>query len=477
MKRNLRHVFYELKVHLEYSSIFIYLGFICIFPLILLSFFNNPASDDFDLSYESQVEHLWDLQIRRYIEWSGRYFANGVISILDPLVYNNYFGFKLIPIFLIAFFILGVYFFFKNLNLSLTFTQISALVGTFIVVYICKMPSIAEGIYWIPGSITNFLPVILVFFFYGLLFKFFFTGKGINIFFAFLVLIATMGCNEITVINILFINSILFIVYFFYNKKINGILTSILIVTIFLGLIEIMAPGNTARANQINSNHQFLHSLLKTLQFAISYTMKWLPFLILIVFYWFDEMIEIIKSNIPYQYLMSPAYAFMLLWITINIDIFACFWSTNSAPPGRTVNTIYFFFILNFIYFIICLIYHFCIKKRINFISLKNQKLTLGILIGLFLFSDNNVTLSYLDLISGKAYKYNKELNKRFEMIIKNPNSECILPALENKPQTIYSEEVMGLTSDKNNWKNLEIARYYRKKSIIINPTNPLLTE
>ena len=90
------------KINSHYFLIL--LSVITIFPLIILSFFNNPASDDFDYSYESQVEPFWSLQIRRYFDWSGRYFSNGLIS-LDPLVYNNYFLFRLIPIVLIFAFI------------------------------------------------------------------------------------------------------------------------------------------------------------------------------------------------------------------------------------------------------------------------------------------------------------------------------------------------------------------------------------
>ena len=89
---------------------FILLSVITIFPLIILSFFNNPASDDFDYSYESQVEPFWSLQIRRYFDWSGRYFSNGLIS-LDPLVYNNYLLFRLIPIVLIFAFIFSIHIF------------------------------------------------------------------------------------------------------------------------------------------------------------------------------------------------------------------------------------------------------------------------------------------------------------------------------------------------------------------------------
>ena len=91
------------------------------------------------------------------------------------------------------------------------------------------------------------------------------------------------------------------------------------------------------------------------------------------------------------------------------------------------------------------------------------------------MFSTNNSTLAYYELISGKAYKYDKEMTARFELIENSKEEEIVLPALINKPQTVFSSE-MGLTNDTNNWKNTAISRYFRKKSILVQP-EALFTE
>ena len=95
------------------------MGFLSVLPLIFISFFNNPGSDDFDLSYESQIEPFWSLQIRRYFEWSGRYFSNGLLSV-DPLTYNDYFSFKIVPIFLLLLLVYSIYIFISCLQLNIT---------------------------------------------------------------------------------------------------------------------------------------------------------------------------------------------------------------------------------------------------------------------------------------------------------------------------------------------------------------------
>ena len=77
---------------LSSKKLFIVLLIVILFPLIILSLFNNPGSDDFDFSYKTKLMSFCDVQIWRYNNEGGRYFANGIIS-LNPLVFNNYFQF------------------------------------------------------------------------------------------------------------------------------------------------------------------------------------------------------------------------------------------------------------------------------------------------------------------------------------------------------------------------------------------------
>jgi hypothetical protein len=107
----------------------------------------------------------------------------------------------------------------------------------------------------------------------------------------------------------------------------------------------------------------------------------------------------------------------------------------------------------------------------------KTTKVGLGIILIGFVFSNTPISQAYFDFFSGKAYRYNNEMENRFELIRKSEKKECELPALINLPFTIYSRDVIGLTNDKNNWKNIEIARYFRKKSIVIQPNDSIVTE
>ena len=77
-----------------------------------------------------------------------------------------------------------------------------------------------------------------------------------------------------------------------------------------------------------------------------------------------------------------------------------------------------------------------------------------------------------------KAYRYNQEMTKRYEIIENSTEKELVLPALSPraKPQTLYAEPIMGLTNSKYNWKNMELKDYYHKEIIIV-PTDSIFTE
>ena len=108
----------------------IVLGVFSVIPFIIISFFNNPAADDFAFPVEIHNHGFIGSQIWWYNNWLGRYFSSFLMSI-NPLVFNNFFLFKLIPIFLIAslFFSL-LYFFYKSSTVNENIIAIELLISS-----------------------------------------------------------------------------------------------------------------------------------------------------------------------------------------------------------------------------------------------------------------------------------------------------------------------------------------------------------
>ncbi len=455
-------------------KIFIYLTIIALFPLILLSFFNNPASDDFDYGFDSQNEAYFPLQIRRYFQWSGRYFSNGLIS-FTPLTYSNLFFYKIVPIFLFLLFLFALYFFISNIPIKLSNTQKLSYTGLCFVLYLIQLPDVCEGFYWIPASLTNQLPTSLTLLLFGFLMKYKKTRNPFHLVLSILILIATIGCNEITVVILGFILfSLAFYIYTF-QKKINYLVLLILGVYIIFSFLEIFAPGNAVRASNIKIKHQFVWSFFKSVQLTISYILKWLPIILVCCLFFVKDICNNFKAK--NHFAMHPIISLSITVTIVFLGFFPGVWSLNGQLPDRSINTIYFFFIFSFLYFFYTVIIF--LKDKLNFEILfsKRVKILFGILILSHFLSNNTITTAFLDLFSGKAYAYNNELKSRLHLLQNCKTQDCVVPALIHFPTTIYNKVDFGLTDDKNNWKNLEISRYYRKNSIIIDPIDSLHTE
>lgn len=338
------------------------------------------------------------------------------------------------------------------------------------------MPDVYQGFYWIPGLLTYQLSEILVLFFIIFLFKYAQNKKNIYFLISSFFLILAFGSNEITAVSMLLILAFIFLYNYFVIGKFNKSLFLILILAICFISIAVLAPGNGVRAEQIKVKHQLFYSLFRSLQLSVSLIFKWMPIITICCLFFLKKIMQIIDERINRQYVIHPFFSFCILFMLVYTSVFACFWSTNNLPPNRTLNTIYFFFIITFIYFIFSLTYHYIVLKKLDFGYSKSVKTGIGLIIVLCLFSNNNITLAYYELVSGKAYEYNIEMSTRYELIENSKNVELVLSPLINKPQTLYSSE-MGITNDRNNWKNIAISRYFRKKSILVQPIDLIFIE
>jgi hypothetical protein len=461
---------------LQSNSLFIFLGFLTVLPLVLLSFFNNPGSDDFDYSFESQTEPFFALQIRRYFDWSGRYFSNGLIS-LDPLTYNNYYGFKVIPIFLLALFAFALYYFVTSLKITSTLKEKFSFVGLFAFLYIAQMPDICEGFYWIPGSLTNQLPISLALLFFGSFIRYYQNKNKFFIFLSIVLLAAILGCNEISVVLFLIIMSFLVLYNLFILRKPSTVLLLLFVATIVFSSIELLAPGNSARATHIAIKHQFVFSVFKSLQLTFGFIFNWLPLVLLSVFFFLEKIIKGLETNKNQNLLIHPVLSFGMLFIMVFFGIFPAMWSLNGPPPDRALNTIYFFYLFMVFYTVVSFLKFQLQKKPTVFNNISGLRIWFGILIFINFLSNESIVTAYRDLFSGKAYKYDAEMKNRFKMINACKEKVCIVPPLLNKPKTIFNEVDFSLTTDKNNWKNIEVSRYFRKEVIISKPKDTIYSE
>ena len=461
-----KNKFIQRKLALLFKSdnFTIIIGSLSILPFIVISFFNNPTADDFCYNCQSRDLGFWNAQLAWYNGWSGRYFSSAILSI-KPLVSDSFLIYKLIPIILLISLFTSIYYLSSLLFVDLKKRDFFILSFFIMTLYLIQMPSISQGFYWLAGSITYQLSNILAVLLFCFLIKLIETNEKkyliISIFFAFLVI----GSNEASMLLISFLIGVIFIIKSIQQKKINYSILILLIFTIIFSLIVIKSPGNSIRASSYPNKNQIFYAIYKSILAVKSYLGIWLPFIIVFTFIFFDYLNEKIEIKTSKIFNVNPIIVFFVVFSIPFIGFFTGYWSVGRTPPFRTINVIYFYFLIGIIYLTFVLFFKLKQNDK-NFITYsKWVKYSLFIIIFIQLGQENNIRTAYSDLFSGKAYNYDLELKNRYKNIQNSANNILFVPKLTYEPITIFCGDI---TNNSKDWRNQCYDAYYKPKSIII---------
>lgn len=456
---------------------FVFLGLLTVTPLLLLSFFNNPASDDFDYEFKRPFSEIIQTQLELYTNWSGRYFSIGFLAI-NPELFIKFSVFKFYPIIIISLFALSLFWFFKLIFSKENNLTVVSIVSSFVFLFFFQIPDCCQAFFWYSSSICYQFGIVLFLFFAASFIKYKKSKKIEFLFLSIVAVIASIGSNEILMLIIVFLSIYYVCIKFYYCRSVDFIEILLFLIIAGFSSIVIFAPGNDARIlreGEVTNSHDLFLSIAKASFYTCKYFMKWLP-IILLAAYLFRDKINEILNRLNTSFFIHPMLCLAISCSIIFPCFFVGFWIKNYLLPDRALNSVYFFFLMFMFYFISCLFFFlrnkFQFLKKIN----KSERLVLGIILLMFTFSETPISEAYFDLFSGKAYKYDKELQARNQIIVSSSKNYVQVPMLLNCPKTIYNSEVMGLTNDKNNWKNLELSKYY-KKTIVIIPVNRMISE
>jgi len=120
---------------------------------------------------------------------------------------------------------------------------------------------------------------------------------------------------------------------------------------------------------------------------------------------------------------------------------------------------------MGLMYLAFVLYFKFKSKQKDFLVFSKWTKIFLFILIFIRLGSNNNISLAYSDLLTGKAYAYNKELINRYETIQEGKAQILVVPELTSFPKTIFFEDIKD---NSNHWINQCYSSYYNQKEITL---------
>jgi hypothetical protein len=445
-------------------------------PLFILSFYAHPCPDDYEVTVISLQKGFFGAQKYWHYTWTGRYFSL-VLDSLNPLVFGANWAYKLNAFILLLLLVIANYW----LNATIFKSQSKAtklgLTSLFIFAFIVIMPDIQQGVFYQNGTYQYFVPEILTFFLLGCMIRYYRTSHKKKYFvFSCFLLVAIIGSYEINMIlvdlSILLIASVSLI-----KKRDAFFPLALLSICILFTVLEILAPGNNVRAALEPGSHNAFFSLKQSVIYSIAFLMPWLPFMLFIGLLLFDLLAKRVRWNELADSILSIPWWISLiacLFIPI-IGFFLLFWAQGTVPPLRTVNVIYFYFVLGMIYFSLSTIAE--IKKRYpDFCFPAYFKLSTYFILVFALFfrgnptesrkrqsiwkramKTNNITAAYADIISGTAAAYSKERNERDTYLRNCKGDTCMIDSIRNIPNTIYFIEFPN-----DSW----YSDYYSKKYI-----------
>ena len=462
------------------------IGLLVLFPFLLLTLYNHPQADDYGFAVRDMTYGYWEAQATYYMNWTGRYFStntafrinpliSGPLELQDSLTVYRFYSFTLILLLASSVWLLLFTLFRRYIVLK----SVSALSALLFCLYLLQMPSVSEGVFWMPGYLTYQLPNCMLLLLLASLIGFFRNDnrarKTAFIGLAAMLCIAVVGSNEMSIV--LAFTTILFILcHNWHDNRNRPYILFLFAVCAIACLVAVLAPGNYARMED--------HPNAKKPVWAIIYAAfltglsfyRWLaPVLlatILYVFYWGLPLTDKLKSSRIFQ--VKPFHALFYYLTTLFLMQFAFTWAVGERPTPRVENVIYFFFVFGWFYNVQVAL------TRYGHLLQAERKLSpvfpfaVFILFLLQVFSmDSNIMNAYIDLASGKAPVYDKALQQRYVYLRDSGCDSCVVAPLPAIPQTLYFKDILEGPENSGFWVNADFADYWNKAAIYLSAPNP----
>ncbi|HET6990438.1 MAG TPA: DUF6056 family protein, partial [Bacteroidia bacterium] len=447
--------------------------FALIVPFFILAYFDCPSIDDFSFALKKIQLGYWGGQVSAYTQWNGRYFASAIL-LAHPLAFHSFTLYKLIPVILLSLTIHSIYYFISNCFGMLN--KISRFIFSVVIVFcfLNQMPILAQGIYWEPSSITYHLASIMTLYLSTLIIISFSEPGNFSrmkkITGGFLVL-AIVGSNETSMLAVwLLLLSFLFY-YFITERKINKLLLLYFLLTIAGTIIVVLSPGNLIRGTDLflPDKHQVWFTIKNSFVQGSEYIFSWLFTKQIAVLSLLTVLAAFIRAKF-FESTRSVALIVSLIGIfgyLLLCSLFATgLWSNGLIAPERTINVIYWLFIIIWV----ALLYFAAIYVMIKFPVQQTPDFRPVFVISLILFlftitNSDNYYLACEDLLSGKAYMFQKEYFGRIKtMELADDDIEVVFPSYSAFPKTLFVLD--DVQENPDNWSNFEFATYFHQGSV-----------
>ena len=252
---------------------------------------------------------------------------------------------------------------------------------------------------------------------------------------------------------------------------------------VFLGVwlvsfgINAAAPGNFVREAEFAYHPGVIRSILQSFYYCLDFVFnQWMGWeiivLIVLIAPFIGKAVQEYSGNFRFRYpLLVPAYSFCILSSMFTPSVFA----SGIPGAGRIYNIIY---LTHLILIVVNMIYLYGwywrrygekkIAERDFFCyhaaSFGAACFIFGITAAVNLDTYTSVSAA-ASLMSGEAEEYQKEQEKRLEILEDTDQPDAVLKEFSEKPYLLFYEDI---EADPKNWKNLRMSDYYRKNTVCL---------
>jgi hypothetical protein len=157
------------------------------------------------------------------------------------------------------------------------------------------------------------------------------------------------------------------------------------------------------------------------------------------------------------------------IWLAFFFTHWASGFSFRPGPPGRVANVVCLFALL----MLMIVAFMFGLQKLERHATLSAQLQAIGgwilPLLAVLLFGQGNVRQAYVDLVTGRAATYDRELNARYAALdAARPLARSVVsPTLSRIPTTVFFRDI---ATDPDDWRNRCYATFWGVPEVRLQP-------
>jgi len=403
-------------------------------PFFILCFFVHPSLiDDYCFVVKTNELGLANAFLDWYIHWTGRYSLCFLMSI-NPLLFGSFLFYRVITFGLIVLLPLLFFFLMKSISSKQSFRFNIGFTAVFTLFYFFQLPSVYEGLYWMTGAFAYQLPTLCLMAIFISLVEILVKERN-TLWYTLLACVSSVvliGANEISMATLVFFLFFLIAYRFFAKKKQSKELWLILLISILASLAVVLSPGNEQRTQLFPLAHDLPQAIKMTCLGFLYYVGQWAGLALMLTIIAFYILRTTNLSFIHHPISIPLWLSVSLLVSTLFIGFFIPAWATGQIPNPRAINVLFFIFLVGVFYHMIFVYQFLMLKDSMDEIGKITAKLVVFAVFFITFYPgkgiNNNIKTAYVDLLSGKAYRFHLSMMQLYEKGLINDFSKELIP-------------------------------------------------